>query len=516
MLGPFITRGLSSLLLFLFAFFSFVQFVFALDIGFFDYFSIGSRSQVWYDQTPKEEDRFWALLEEAWAQAQWKSLSAYARYNVESAYPDENPEFLAKYYLAQAFLKFSSKHLDAHIGDEHVLLGRGLDLSLVERKELKEELSLQGLGVLGKSDYFQLGGSYGYINKLEGPPITPARVTSEITPLDDKDALWFAYAAFTPKSGSIELVYSAGELQPQFELVNDLPDPFQIWGINAEFFGELGELFMGYANYKQQNKIKGFTNELMGEAVYFSATITNDPITVVIEGKDYSNFTFIYAQPPTLEHPKLAFEEPYFDDVSGAHGGLRWKVFQPLTLKLDGYYQDRRLGGFGIEQTRHVYGGFDCYTKYISAIIDGGYRHEEYGYYHHGYASVQITPISWLSFDLHYHFKDFYAFPQYALLKSNFSDDLYRLGLSYRGIVSGYVQYERSDEPISALGTPYGKDISLKGPDYWGYGIKIQPADWITSEIFYGQQKGGLSCAGGVCRALPPFQGLKFDVGLIF
>lgn len=498
---------------FLFALLSFAQFTSALDIGFFDYFSIGSHSQVWYDQTPKDADRFWALLEEAWVQAHYKSLSAYARYNVESAYPDEDPEFLARYYLAQAFLRYSSKYLDAHIGDEHVLIGRGLDLSLVERKELSEEYTLQGIGALGKSDYFQVEASGGYINKLEGPPITPDRATQDIQPLEDKDTLWFAHAAVTPHGGSIEFAYGAGELQPLVEMPDELPDPFQVWGVNAEIFGNLGELFMGYANYKQQNKLKGFTDELMGDAVYFSATITNDPVTIVIEGKDYYNFTFIYAQPPTLEHPKLAFEEPSYDDVSGAHGGIRWKIYEPFTLKLDGYYQDRRLGGFGIEQTRHVYAGFDYYARRVCASLDGGYRHEEYGYYHHGYASVQITPISWLSADLYYHFKDFYAFPK--ALKENYTDDLYRAGLSYRGIVSGYVQYERSDEPTSIAAIPY-RSVSLEGPDYWGYGIKFQPADWITSEIFYGQEKGGLSCAGGVCRALPPFQGLKFDLALAF
>jgi len=486
----------------------------ALDVGFFDYLMIGSDTSYWDDQTPEKQDRFWALRERMWIQAQRSAFSTFVRYDIEAAqYYEGDSDTEARSYLGQALLKYSSQMLEAHVGDEQVLVGRGLDLSIVEREELNEELTLQGLGVLGRSDYFQLEAQGGYVNMIEGAPILPERAGEEYPSFDDRDALWFARGALTPPGANIEFVYCDGEIEPEAGDENDLPDPFRVYGVNAEIFGDLGELFLGVASYLRENRFKGVSDETEGRALYFSGTATAGAVTAILEGKDYYNYTFEYAEPPTLDHPKLAFGEAAYDDTSGVRAELRWHVSSPLMLRLDGYYQDRRIAGFATEITRHVYGGFDYFSSWLDATVDGGYRHEEYGYYHHGYVSVKVRPISWLSTDVYYHFKDFYAF-DYSL-KSGYTDDLYRLGASYRGIVSGYVQYERSDEPTSAAAVPYAS-LSLEGPDYWGGGVILQPADWVRAEVFYGQERGGLSCAGGLCRALPPFQGLRADLELVF
>ena len=491
-----------------------IQTAFALDVDFLDYFAIGSNTSFWDDRTPESEDQFWAARERLWLQAQRNAVSAFVRYDVESArYYEGDYDLQARSFLGQALLKYSSKTLEAHIGDEQVSVGRGLDLSVVEREEFREELTLQGIGAMARTDYLRIEAQGGYINMIEGPPILPERAGEPYPSFEQRDVLWFVCGGPTPRGASVELVYAGGEIKPEEGNKSDLPDPFRLYGVNAELFGELGELFIGYASYTRENRFKDASEETEGRALYFSGTATAGSVTIVVEGKDYYNFLFEYADPPTLDHPKLAFGEATYDDVSGVRTEVRWSVLSPLTLRLDGYYQDRRIAGFATEITRHIYGGFDYFSPRLNASVDGGYRHEEYGYYHHGYISIEARPISWLSVDAYYHFKDFYSFN--PALKSDYTDDLYRFGLSYRGIANLYVQYERSDEPTSAAAIPYAS-LSLEGPDYWGGGAILQPADWLKAEVFYGQERGGLSCAGGLCRALPPFQGLRAELELVF
>lgn len=53
--------------------------------------------------------------------------------------------------------------------------------------------------------------------------------------------------------------------------------------------------------------------------------------------------------------------------------------------------------------------------------------------------------------------------------------------------------------------------------NYWyGVGIRVELISKIMGEFWYGKQRGGLVCSGGVCRWVRPFEGFKVKLNITF
>ena len=45
--------------------------------------------------------------------------------------------------------------------------------------------------------------------------------------------------------------------------------------------------------------------------------------------------------------------------------------------------------------------------------------------------------------------------------------------------------------------------------EWYGFGLKFEPSSTIFLDLWIGKEKGALTCSGGVCRELVPFDGFK-------
>ena len=65
------------------------------------------------------------------------------------------------------------------------------------------------------------------------------------------------------------------------------------------------------------------------------------------------------------------------------------------------------------------------------------------------------------------------------------------------------VLYDRTTDP---------RILSLKDKrDWWGAEVEWKLGQRSALRVFYGSNKGGVKCAGGICKFFPPFEGLRID-----
>ena len=59
--------------------------------------------------------------------------------------------------------------------------------------------------------------------------------------------------------------------------------------------------------------------------------------------------------------------------------------------------------------------------------------------------------------------------------------------------------------------------MTFKKKENWcGAQVEVKFAHAKSIRVFYGSNKGGVKCAGGVCKFFPPFEGLRVDAVLRF
>jgi len=68
--------------------------------------------------------------------------------------------------------------------------------------------------------------------------------------------------------------------------------------------------------------------------------------------------------------------------------------------------------------------------------------------------------------------------------------------------------YEYSDQP------PLGDGYFDR--NYWAGEVLYRFTSDSYAKVFFGSTRGGLKCAGGMCRVFPAFEGVKVEVTLRF
>ena len=86
----------------------------------------------------------------------------------------------------------------------------------------------------------------------------------------------------------------------------------------------------------------------------------------------------------------------------------------------------------------------------------------------------------------------------------NFYEDRAFLALHWvsRGIVTLF--YERSNDPELML-------VSDK-TEWWAGQFEVKLSSSNSISATWGSTRGGVKCSGGVCRAFPPFEGLRLEM----
>lgn len=426
------------------------------------------------------------------------------------AYLDFSP-LLDDYSLAKRFAEYNSKSASLRAGDFYQTVGRGLAFSLLKTFEKEGLEYIVDTTVDGGKAAFSLGR---FSAELFGGWITRDRPPHDPSPAVRDNVVGgtagialgrFATVRANFLDASVDPGTLLGTKHATMESVSfEVPN----WKDRFKFYGEFLVL----------QKTKHFVEEeFRGHGAYLEGGLFVRNWTFLLEFKDYRNLTFEYNRPPLLESDLIPIVANQFidsaDDVTGV--GFRVDRYFPevstlLFAKLT--YQDDRRETPG----RHIAHFFTGYEKKFRETgwltLLGGYRRETSsslvywdtaGRTLHGQGNISYPLTSRLSLEADLEVKDFHGdlafggrFYDYGELRSYFS-----VHYSPRWVMT--VLYDWTTDP---------KIMSYKDKrNWWGAQLEWKFSQRSALRVFYGANKGGTKCAGGICKFFPPFEGLRID-----
>jgi hypothetical protein len=454
--------------------------------------------------------------------------------------------------LEKIYARYRKGSIGIEVGDVYGCLGKGIAFCVKKVDELSTDTSLRGL----KIDYNgrQVGAT------LVGGLANIVNVGDKVEQFlpDPNDVAGGAEIRYAPVywlrlSGHAGLLYDRLELGemdlPGFitteeyeeddalrrQLLTTVGPTIHV----TDLFGH-GTLLVEY-NAVLQSWTGGDADDApdshIGDALYAGATFNWDIVHLVGEMKWYEshleegasavNFMgtkvegpsgevdFVYyGVLPPLEDENLLFRNDRPWDVVG--GRLRADVEVPPTKGgvawvSYAHFVDTDVGPELTSDyaVKHVMGGWEqrLDSLSISANVSGGYRMEDYHFTKenmwHVEGDVHLPIAGPHSLELAgrreaYEQPDFGV--EYSLVQSTTTYSFAPwLGLSYT--------YEYSDQP--------GPNPATRGHFHSGEVI-YRFMSGSYAKIFVGSSRGGLKCAGGMCRTFPPFEGVKGELTLRF
>ena len=482
-----------------------------------------------YDRTAEDSDQhFYAAINRFNVQVVKGDMLAGMRYDIESYF--EKEEYSIKYVPEKVYFQIDKRMWDLGLGDFYTNLGRGLTLSMLKNDQFGEDDTLQGGIANLKTTYVSARALGGFVNEGDSLEFKPERAKTGEPGYDKRDILYgggvtTGHPSFVVIGGNAIL----GDLQvpedapfPDFEK----EDTIQLYSASIEapdfiygnFYGEYAWLEF------VDNKELIDDVEYEGRGAYAALLAFAGPVTLIAEGQDYYRFEFAHHEPPSLEYDKTAFSHaPRTDDIIGYRGRIDFLVPRIDTLVYAAYYNsqthetlpenlaDHYSGQEYMEWIEHAYGGIEkTFANAAYAFAGGGYREIPEGRWIHGEVdgAVPVAPRHQLGATAH--LKQFAGFGTNQDI--DYGSQQYTLDYSFSPWVTCTAGYEYSDEPAAAGVGPADDEE----PHFYFGQVTVEPTQHVRVTAFYGREKGGLKCAGGLCRTVPPFEGAKMDLQLRF
>lgn len=408
--------------------------------------------------------------------------------------------------LAKAFLEQTGRGWSARLGDFHLSLGRGLVFSLLkvfEKEGLEHVVDTTVRGARASFTSGRLSGLAfgGWIERADDAAVSDRAAGAGLEWRAWGEArLGLNAVAAGLEPGSVFNNRSAGLASLSLS-VPSLPG-------GAGFYGELALL---------RRREHGAAESVAGHGLYLQSSYRRGRLLASFEIKDYRDFNFEYARPPLLESEELdLLADQFAEDRSGVRGAaLRLDHFWPKSEAL-AYIRLSRLEDAPARHARygrykrlidHVYGGFEKKFRgggYLHALA--GWRRERAdseaflatdGETLHGQVNAAWPLGGRLSLEADWKRKSFRG------AAYDYSEDRAALSLHASPRWVAAALWERSDEPAVAL---------LTGRSRWaGLQLEWKAGSTLFLRVFAGSSKGSVKCAGGVCKALPPFSGLRIE-----
>lgn len=259
-----------------------------------------------------------------------------------------------------------------------------------------------------------------------------------------------------------------------------------------------------------------------GHGVYLESGLLLGDWSILLEIKDYRRLDFEYGRPPLLETEQLPIVANQFvdaaDDVRGASLRLDRNFPAAATLlfgKLT-WQGDRRAGAD--REIAHLFGGYEKKfreTGWLTLIA--GVRRE-----------WAVSPVFWDTAGSTLHAQGNVSYPltgRYSLeadLEAKRFDGTVAFGGRYFRYeeVRSYLSFHASPRWAATILYDYTADpkiLSYTPRRNWaGAKVELRFGRANAIRVFYGADKGGVKCAGGICKFFPPFEGLRIDGFLRF
>lgn len=438
-------------------------------------------------------------------------------------------------------------------GDAQLVLGRGIALSFRKVDLLGVDNALRGGHVRYDDGHFRARIHAGVANPQNQDPVTLTIITDPA----DIFAAGSVGATFGP--GDM-LNLSAHAVRTWFQdcYRSDCGRTQQTvdiagWALEAPALADGNLALYAEANgLRRQYTFDGENHTEFGRAVYASAQLLADNLTVLIEWKDYSNFLLApnanEADPWRIYNaaPSLEFDGPQrLRGIGNQRGG---------SIRLDygflpgpwSFLVGSTLYGLDSSQTyndpwngvlvSHSWAGLTRRQEYDgdftwSITANGGYRREmclrencELIGEHTGdldremvHGQVELTLASGdHGFDItaDHRYEGERAFNGFSRFQIGGVALTYTfgvvfsltLGLRWTDQIGGIVT-ARNARDYNGIGNRTSTDLSAAGAMYPSLELRYNMDPSNSLRLFVGQTPGGLICSGGVCRQVPPFEG---------
>lgn len=438
------------------------------------------------------------------------------------------PAVEQRYTLEKLALDWTGRALEVTAGDAYVSFGRGLGLSLRKLDELGIDTTLRGAKLLVHQGDFAGTLALGYANINN---VDEATGTSADDPYDLVAGLqgqvmlaqrWNlgGYAAAVAFRDALGLVPVDPYTDRSYQLgvTVDAPRATERFGFYLEGMSQIV-------------RTEPEADEPLGFGLYGTATAYLGQATLLFEGKAYGALTPLspsidapafdavsYNSPPTVERVLQVIENPH-RDIAGGRLRLDWSS-SPALLAFASYGLFRDWHGYADPDTvgdirpgtiHDPYAGVEVrWNQACSwAIASGGWRVVMLD------AGAVVRGDGHLELDVAHALDDNWSLTLHALhqerakresqiLDEEFREGTISAGFRLRPWISVAGGYDYTTEPTQPQRDYFHANL----------GWDITPSSSVR--LFAGSARGGLKCVSGVCRILPPFEGVKLTATLRF
>jgi hypothetical protein len=267
-----------------------------------------------------------------------------------------------------------------------------------------------------------------------------------------------------------------------------------------------------FAEFALIQKTQYITEEkLNGHGIYLDSSLYLGNFTLAFEFKDYLNLDFEYNRPPLLESEEIPIMSNQFikdaRDVTGVTGRIDF-YSPPHTLLLWSklaFFQEKP-DTFPREVV-HLYAGMEKNFKETGWLkMIAGYREERSSSLAYYYTSGR-TPH--LQFNLSYPLSEKYSLEgefEAKDFKGKWVDYYERRSFISLHKASHWILTIIFDQTTD----PLVRSVKDKR-DWWGLELEFKFTPANSLRVFYGADKGGVKCSGGLCKFFPPFEGLRLE-----
>ncbi len=460
--------------------------------------------------------------------------------------------YVSNFELEKVSASYTSRNLEATVGDFHLSYGRGLVISLLKIDALGVDTTLRGASVTGHLAGFSINVAGGVTNLVNTDPSLGAVAPDPGDPIAAAHleyrwprvfTLGLNGAIFWQNQGTLQLNSWTPGSKTQSVNISPLgvgtvetapPSMFSPESVRTENFSaqaELTDLF-GHGNlyaelaHQVQTSASGpISQQTEGNALYAGLNLFEGPFTLQAELKDYlfynqpvfsslpSNMFVafwqqdVYNNPPNLE--EIWQEENLTQHIFGPRLRLDYQASENVKPYVTGSYFVDNENGYDIYNAgAGVEADFPEHRQHLSA--SAGYRREVFNATQSDPGLIHATEL-WLRFDLLRSLTADYAVEFEGLLREH---------RDYAG-APVYHEWNQSYAYLSLRHTRFSASL---GYELYTYATgEYQPNNvnvsgsyhvddhWLV-RAFVGSREAGLRCINGVCRNFPGFNGATVEI----
>jgi hypothetical protein len=457
----------------------------------------------------------------------WGAWQAALRLDTSTFIEAPGPETDDRYTVEKASVGWASRSLEVTAGDAYVSFGRGLGLSLRKVDELGIDTTLRGAKLLLHQGALSGTAVAGYANINNVDEATGASVGDPYDLIAGAQAQVAVGGRVTLGTYAAAIAFHDGlglvptdryaDRSVQAGVTIDAPRATEHAGFYLEAMG-------------QDVMTEPETEHPRGFGLYGSATAYAGRATIVLEGKAYGDLTPLhpdlgdpafdavaYSSPPTVERALQTIENPA-TEVAGGRVRADWS-FSPALLAYVNYGSFRDWHGYADPASGEIVAG-TIHDPYAGAEVRWDDA-RSWALVSAGWRAVVLDSGEVVRRDGHLELDASQALgarwsitlqalhEELGKHESAILDESFRQGTLIAG-------FRLQPSLTVAGGYDYTTEPTQPKRDYFNgtVGWDFTPSSSLRLQV--GSMRGGLKCISGVCRVLPPFEGVKLSATLRF